>query len=250
MSEFWTQLLESVLSFFGLLTRARTPNLEMSMFADDLPDMTLASMQSIIIDTPSTPAQPMWVQAKAQLDTLQKADPNFLEATFLAQAAKSFAAYLAAEGRMDAASLGALVTPTFLKCFRQRIDDWKQAGFTRVVSDVTLDSSTIFKVTIASDTQSIAVRFTGSAKRFTREDMTNLVTDGSAELQSFTEFATFVRPAGSTTPQSAAAAGPVHCPSCGAPVTDGALRCSFCGASVSGSGGNWLLDHTSASAYT
>ncbi|HLW38664.1 MAG TPA: TIM44-like domain-containing protein [Candidatus Eremiobacteraceae bacterium] len=250
MSEFWTALLESVFSFFGLVTQGRRSTLEMSMFSDDLSGMTIGGMGAGTTDLGPTPAPPLWVQAKAQLETLQKADPDFLEATFLAQASKTFAAVLAAEGVMDASAIAALVTPGYLQHFQARIDDWKGGGFTRVVSDLSLDSPTTFKVSIGGDTQAITVRFTGSVKRFTREDMTNIVSDGSAQAASFTEFATFVRPAGSTTPKTVALAGALHCPSCGAPVADGALKCTFCGATVSGSGGSWLLDKTSASAYT
>ncbi len=198
----------------------------------------------------STPAPPMWVQAKAQLEGLQKADPNFVESTFLTQAAKTYSAALTAEGAMDTSSLSGLVTPAFLDHLNQNIAGWHSGGFTRVVSDLRLDDPTVMKVSVGGETQALTVRFTGNAKRFTKEDMTNLVTEGSAQPDSFTEFATFVRPAGSTTPQAATAGGPSHCPSCGAPVQDGALTCAFCGATLSGTGGIWLLDHTSTSAYT
>lgn len=249
MGEFWTSLLDSVASLFGTLAQGRKPTLEMSMFGDDLAGLP-SSVTSADNDLASPPAPPMWVQAKAQLETLQKADPEFLETNFLAQASKTYAAALAAEGAMDDAPLAGLVSPAYEQHFHARVVAWKNGGFTRVVSDVRLDDPTTFKVSIGGDVQAITVRFTGSATRFTREDMTNVISDGSAQSQSFTEFATFVRPAGSTTPKAAALAGALHCPSCGAPVADGALRCSFCGAAISGSGGTWLLDRTSASAYT
>jgi hypothetical protein len=94
------------------------------------------------------------------------------------------------------------------------------------------------------------VRFTGGARRFLRDVTTGMVAEGSAQLESFTEFAIFVRPAGSTTPKTAASGGPIHCPSCGAPVDAGAMMCSFCGAALTGTGGAWLLDKVSVSAYT
>jgi len=240
LGDFWQELLGSVGSLLNTLTQTRQQR-EYVFFdsngmsplgiGDDVPD-------------PSTPAAPpMWVQAKAQLDTLQKADPNFLEATFLTQATKAYSAVLAAEGSMSADPIAAVVTPEFLDKFKQRIAAWRDAGLTRVVSDVNLDPPTTFKANIGGDVQCITVRFT-------KDEMTNLVSDGSAQAASFTEFATFTRPAGSTTPKSADGGGAIHCPSCGAPVDAGALRCTFCGAMISGSGGTWLLDHTSVSAYT
>jgi len=252
MGEFWSELLGSVMSFFGVLTQPRRGTIMSTMFADE--SVRFGEFDpaagSATPDMTSTPATPMWVQAKDQLATLQKADPAFLEATFLNQAAQTYSAMLAAEGAMDVSGLRDLATKNFLDGLQQRIDAWRSGGFTRVVSDVTLDPGTIFKVTIGAQNQAISVRFTGSARRFTREDMTNLISDGSIDVTSFSEFATFVRPAGSTTPLSTAVSGTVHCPSCGAPVSDGALRCTFCGAAVSGSGGTWQLDHTSLSAYT
>ena len=249
LGDFWQELLGSVGSLLNTLTTTRQQREYVFVdsngmpplgFGDDVPDPS----------NPAAVAPPMWVQAKAQLETLQKADPNFLETTFLTQATKSYSAMLAAEDAMSADAIASVVTPAFLDRFKQRIAGWRDAGLTRVVSDVTLDPPTTFKVNIGGDVQSITVRFTGSAKRFTKDDMTNLVSEGSAQADSFTEFATFTRPAGSTTPKSAGGGGAIHCPSCGAPADAGALRCSFCGAMISGSGGTWLLDHTSVSAYT
>jgi len=247
LGDFWQELLGSVGSFLNTLTQTRQQREYVFVDSNGMPPLGLGDD----VPDPSTPAAPpMWVQAKAQLDTLQKADPNFLEATFLTQATKAYSAVLAAEGAMSADAIAAVVTPEFLDKFMQRLAAWRNAGLTRVVSDVNLDPPTTFKANIGGDVQCITVRFTGSAKRFTKDDMTNLVNDGTAQAASFTEFATFTRPAGSTTPKSADGGGAIHCPSCGAPVDAGALCCTFCGAMISGSGGTWLLDHTSVSAYT
>jgi predicted lipid-binding transport protein (Tim44 family) len=247
LGDFWQELLGSVGSLLNTLTQSRQQREYVFVDSNGMPPLGLGDD----VPAPSTQAAPpMWVQAKAQLETLQKADPNFLEATFLSQATKTYSAVLAAEGAMSADAIASAVTPAFLDHFKQRIQGWHDAGLTRVVSDVNLDPPTTFKANIGGDVQCITVRFTGSAKRFTKDDVTNLVSEGSAQADSFTEFATFTRPAGSTTPKSTSDGGAIHCPSCGAPVDAGALRCSFCGAPISGSGGTWLLDHTSVSAYT
>lgn len=247
LGDFWSELFGSVGSLFNTLTRSRQQREFVFVDQSDTPS---AELGDGALDLPTAVAPPMWVQAKAQLESLQEADPNFLESTFLTQASKTYGAALAAEGSMNAGTLALAVTPAFLEKLNQRIAGWRDGGFTRAVSDVSLDAPTTFKVAIGGALQSITVRFTGSAKRFTKEEMTNLVTEGSAQSQSFTEFATFVRPAGSTTPKAASDGGPMHCPSCGAPADAGALKCAFCGATLSGTGGTWLLDHISASAYT
>jgi predicted lipid-binding transport protein (Tim44 family) len=247
LGDFWSELFGSVGTLLNVLTQDRR---QREFVFTDQADLPSASIGDSAPGQPAALAPPMWVQAKAQIESLQKADPNFLESAFLTQCAKTYAAALAAEGSMSADALAGSVTPAFLDKLDQRIAAWRQGGFTRVVSDVSLDGPTAFKVAIGGDTQSITVRFTGSAKRFTKEDMTNLVTEGSAQPESFTEFATFVRPAGSTTPKNTNGDAPMHCPSCGAPADGGALKCAFCGAALSGTGGSWLLDHTSASAYT
>ncbi len=249
LGDFWSELFGSVGNLINGLTRngdrefVFVDRSDSSTTLDDLINEPAAQTAA-----PSAP--PMWVQARAQLETLQKADPNFLESGFLTQAAKTYATVLAAEGGMSTDSISAIVTPAFVASLTERINNWRNGGYTRVVSDVALDAPTTFKVAIGGETQSITVRFTGTMKRYTKEDMTNLVSEGSAQSQSFTEFATFTRPAGSTTPKDSANGAPLTCPSCGAPVDSGALKCAFCGAALSGTGGTWLLDHTSVSAYT
>lgn len=248
VGDFWSQLFSSVGSLLNTLLQGRDQR--EFVFVEQGDPQTSAIGNRITEPSSASPAPPMWVQARAQLDQLRNADPNFLEPAFLTQATKTYAAVLAAEGAMNADAVAALITPAFLAKFKQRIDDWRSGGFIRTVSDVNLDAPTTFKVAIGGDLQSITVRLTGSARRFTKEDMTNLVTEGTAQSESFAEFATFVRPAGSTTPKTVADGGPLHCLSCGAPVDAGALKCAFCGAALSGTGGTWLLDRLSASAYT
>jgi len=250
LGDFWSELFGSVGSLLNGLTRNGDREFVFVDRGDGNIPMDDLMGQTMPQATAAPSAPPMWVQARQQLETLQKADPAFLESTFLTQAAKTYAAALAAEGAMNADGIAAMVTPAFAAALAQRVSQWRANGFTRVVSDVSLDPPTTLKVAIGGDQESITVRFTGTARRFTKEDMTNLVTEGSAQAQSFTEFATFIRPAGSTTPKSRADGEALHCPSCGAPADNGAMKCAFCGAPLSGTGGTWLLDHTSASAYT
>jgi predicted lipid-binding transport protein (Tim44 family) len=241
ISDFWSELFRSV----GQLLK---PNNQELVFSDQ-GDTTILSAAQIQAQN-AAPAPSMMTQAKAQLDNLHQVDPNFSEPDFLIAASKIYSALLAAEGAMDADQAASLVTPSFLTFFRQRIQKWRDGGFTRTVSDLCLDPPMTMKLSVDADQEAITVRFTGTARRFTKEDMTNLVTEGSAQTDSFTEFVTFVRPAGSTTPAQIANGAPAHCPSCGAPADSGALKCAYCGAPLTGTGGMWLLDHTSNSAYT
>lgn len=243
IGDFWSELFKSVGAVIN-------PNQREFVFSDQDDAAAGLLTNPPVSQTTTTSSSPMWVQAKAQLEDLQKADPNFLESDFLAQASKTYGVVLAAEGAMDAGQIAPLVSASFLQCFQERIDQWHSGGFTRTVAQVELDPPVTLRVAIGGEQEAITLRFTGAAARFTKEDMTNLVTEGRAQPDSFTEFATFVRPAGSTTPQSTATGAPSHCPSCGAPVESGALKCTFCGAPLTGSGGTWLLDHLSASAYT
>jgi predicted lipid-binding transport protein (Tim44 family) len=242
ISDFWSELFRSV----GQLLK---PDRQELVFSDQS-DTTMLTAAQIQAQTAPPAAASMLTQAKAQLASLQQVDTNFSERDFLTAAAKIYNALLAAEGAMDPEQIASLVTPNFLSCFRQRIQKWRDAGFTRTVSDVCLDPPMTMKLSVDADQEAITVRFTGTARRFTKEDMTNLVTEGSAQTDSFTEFVAFVRPAGSTTPARTANGAPVHCPSCGAPADSGALKCAYCGAPLTGTGGTWLLDHTSDSAYT
>jgi predicted lipid-binding transport protein (Tim44 family) len=245
VGDFWSELFKSVGSLLQSNQREFVFVDEDQLASSILNDPSLTQPGAGAQSAPS-----MQTQAKAALEGLQKADPDFSEADFLIEASKAFNAVLAAEGAMDASGIATFVTPNFLTGFQQRLDGFRSGGFTRTVSEVKLDPPSTMRVAVGGAQESITVRFTGSAVRNTKEDMTGLLTEGSASAESFTEFATFVRPAGSTTPKHAANGGALHCPSCGAPIDDGALKCAFCGAPLTGTGGTWLLDRLSSSAYT
>ena len=208
-----------------------------------------------LIDSPSAgavamPARPLWEQAQTQVEALQQIDPDFNQVAFVTQASKEYMSVFAAEGAMTADKVSAVVTPDFLDQFQRRIADWNASGYRRVAKDLKLDGGTIFKVAIDGDAQRITIRFVGSAVRYTQDAATDAAVDGTKQAASFTEFATFVRPAGSTTPKPVAVSGVTHCPACGAPAQNGAVYCDYCGTPLSGTGGTWLLDRLSASAYT
>lgn len=242
VGDFWSELFKSV----GSLLQS---NQREFVFVDQ-DELQSAMLSDPAVAQPSTPAPSMLTQAKAALEGLQKADPDFSEPDFLIEASKAFNAVFAAEGAMDASGISSFVTQNFLAAFEQKVDGWRSGGFTRTVSNVKLDPPATMRIAVGGAQEAITVRFTGSAIRNTKEEMTGLLTEGSATVDSFTEFATFVRPAGSTTPKHVANGGASHCPSCGAPVDDGALKCAFCGAPLTGTGGTWLLDRLSTSAYT
>jgi predicted lipid-binding transport protein (Tim44 family) len=192
----------------------------------------------------------MPVKARAKLAMLEKADPNFREWTFLSRAYSIFRSVLIAEGAANPDLIASVVTPAFLDCFKQRLVQWTTSKQIRVVSDVAIDPPVVFNVVVGPQMQAVTVRFSGIARRFTKDTVTDRVLEGADKLSYFAEFGTFVRPAGSITPKSVVESGTVHCPHCGGPVEEGAMTCGFCGVAISGAGGTWLLDHTDASPYT
>jgi predicted lipid-binding transport protein (Tim44 family) len=198
----------------------------------------------------SATPRPMSEIAHDQIAQLQRIDPDFNEVAFLSQATNAFQAALQAEGAMNPDAVSSIGTSAFVDCLKQKVADWRNSGLTRTIGGLKLDPPTLMKISVDGTQQQMAVRFTGTAVRNTTDSMTNTLSDGSAQPQWFTEFATFVRPAGSTTPKAAAAGAPVNCPKCGAPAPPGALVCPYCSSPLSGTGGTWLLDHLSASAYT
>src|SRR5271166_128903 len=159
--------------------------------------------------TSSEPAvKPMWQQAKDQVASLQKVDPDFSDIAFLEQATQTYQKALAAENDMNASELGALATQNFVDSLSQCITLWQSSGLVRKVTDVKLDPPALFKVSVDGLAQQILVRFTGQAARYKIDANSGVVVDGSKQLDYFTEFAMFVRPAGTTTPKSAAAGAP------------------------------------------
>jgi predicted lipid-binding transport protein (Tim44 family) len=197
-----------------------------------------------------TPSTPMWQQAKDQIASLEKIDPNFSDVAFLEQATKTYLAAQTAENNMDSSALGDSATQQFADQLGQCVAQWQGAGLVRHVSDVKLDAPLIFKVSVDGMQQLITVRFTGQAVRYTADDANCVVTDGSKQPNYFTEFAVFVRPAGTTTPKTLAEGAPAHCQGCGAPVEPGVTVCPYCHTPLTGTGSNWQIDRLSASPYT
>jgi hypothetical protein len=202
------------------------------------------------LPNPPQPVKPLWEQAQSQIASLKTIDPDFSEVAFLEQASKAYIAVCDAQSTMSADAAGSRVTPSYLNGLRAQIAQWNSSGMRRVCKDLKLDGGTMFKVSVDGDRQVITARFTGEATRFTQDVATGAAVDGSMQPESFTEFVSFVRPAGATTPKAVGAGAPAHCPACGAPATAGAIYCSFCGTPLTGTGGVWLLDHISVSAYT
>jgi hypothetical protein len=213
--------------------------------ADAMP-VSMAPPDATVTAAPQNAQQ----RAQTEIASLQTVDPAFSEMQFLSQAGAQFQAYLAAEGAMDPDKLIPVATPDFVDCFRKLVAGWNDGGMQRIVSGVVISGSAIIKVSVDGTRQAIMMRFTGKGVRCTKDATTGAAIEGDLQPDTFTEFATFVRPAGSTTPKTAAAGAATHCPSCGAPTQAGASTCPFCGSQLTGTGGVWLLDHTSVSAYT
>jgi predicted lipid-binding transport protein (Tim44 family) len=219
-----------------------------TMFMDDAP--TTMSMMETPVATAQAPQQSSQQRAHDDIAALQKIDPDFSELQFLAQASATYASAISAEGAMNADLATSFATPAFVDWLRKRVSDWRSGGVRYVAQDIKPLGSTVIKLTLDGTLQAITVRFTGSGVRCTQDAATGTAIDGSLQSTSFIEFATFVRPSGTTTPKSAGAGGATHCPSCGAPTSAGASACPFCGTQLSATGGVWLLDKLSASAYT
>lgn len=198
---------------------------------------------------PSVASQPMWAKAQQQVDSLKQIDPDFNQIAFLDYAAKAWSQAQTAEGAMDASGATDVVTPAYAASLKSRIDDWKNQGFRRVISGLKLDGTTLYKVSLDGVSQALVVRMSGSGIRYTQDTASGTAQDGSMQSDTFTEFATFVRPSGSVTPKTSALGGPTHCPSCGAPAPASATVCPFCNTPLTPSGAPWLLDHVSQSAY-
>lgn len=220
-------------------------------FADN--DISMDAMAA----TPPSPeptmsdsaAKPMWQQAKDQVASLQKVDPDFSDIAFLEQATQTYQKALAAENDMNASELGAAATQSFVDSLSQCITQWQSSGLMRKLTDLKLDPPTLFKVSVDGMQQRILVRFTGQAARYKVDATSGVLVDGSKQPAYFTEFGVFVRPAGTTTPKSTAAGAPAHCPGCGAPVQPGLATCPYCNTPLTGTSATWQIDTLSASPY-
>jgi hypothetical protein len=187
--------------------------------------------------------------ARGDVNGLKAIDPNFNDIEFLAQAAQTYQASLAAQAAMDIEKVSAITTKRFRDCLAATVSERRVQDLMEHVSDVEFNPSKIVRVSVAGTQHVIVVRFNGTWVRYTANASTCILTEGSTQPQAFTEFATFVRPAGTTTPKPIGAGAPPHCPGCGAPTRPGTVICPFCSTPLTGTGGTWLLDGVSASPY-
>ena len=113
--------------------------------------------------------------------------------------------YLACDADMDPDGMTAIATPECVASYRACVAKWKMAGMRRVVRDTKMMGSAIIRVMIEGSRQAIVVRLISTGVRCTQDIGTGATVQGSAAPESFTEFGTFVRPPGITTPKSAGA---------------------------------------------
>jgi predicted lipid-binding transport protein (Tim44 family) len=220
-----------------------------AMFTDDTISAGSMAFTPLAADTLPIAAPTLADQTAAQIGSLHQIDPDFNEVAFLSIAATSYTKAIQAEGMMSADDAKDVITQAYHDRLAARIADWQAQGYTRVVTGLNVDSTKVFKVSIDGTSQVLTVRVTGTGVRCTKDVSSGVVAEGSATSQTFTEYATFVRPAGSVTPKTTALGGAAHCPSCGAPAPATATVCPFCGTPLTPGGAAWLLDKVSQSAY-
>lgn len=191
---------------------------------------------------------PMW-EGIDEMNALQAIDPQFNEIAFLAQAAQIYQAALSAEAALDIEKVSAITTVRFRDCVAAGASKRRAQGLMEHVSGVEFKPSKIIRVAVAGTQQLIIVRLSGTWVRYIANASTCILTEGSTQPQPFTEFATFARPAGTTTPKPIGAGSPTHCAGCGAPTRPGTVICPFCSTPLTGTGGTWLLDSVSATPY-
>jgi predicted lipid-binding transport protein (Tim44 family) len=230
------------------MSNSRGDNLT-AMFTDDTVSGFNTALTPLAPDMPSGTLSPP-DQAHAQIGSLQQIDPDFIEVAFLSSAATAYAKAIQAEGAMSADDAKDVVTQAYHDRLAARIAEWQAEGYKRVVTDLNVDGTKLFRVSIDGTSQVLTVRITGTGVRCTKDISSGVVFEGSVTRQTFNEYATFVRPAGTVTPKTTALGGAAHCPSCGAPAPATATVCQFCGTPLTPGGAPWLLDKVSQSAYS
>ena len=248
MGQLFTFLLGVITFVVRVLTERSTTGGR--MWIDDAPSAEAMSFEATAGQW-AAPGPPPSIQQRLhdEVAALQQIDPDFNELQFLSQAALSYQTVFAADASMDADVLSPVATPEFILWYRAKIERWRAAGLRRVVRDMKIINSSVMKVSIDGTKQAIITRLISSGIRFTQDKDTDAAVEGSSQSDSFTEFVTFVRPPGTTTPKSAGEGGATHCPSCGAPTTAGQATCPFCGTQLTGTGASWLLDRIAATPY-
>jgi len=193
---------------------------------------------------PPPPAPVNQAAVDAGLAGLKESDPNFSEKEFLDKVQTAFYVNQKAWTERNIEIARGYLSDGIYNRFKMQVDELVRNRQVNVLEKIVIGGIKLVEVKQEAGFDSIKVRIRASMADYTIEEETKKIVDGSKEPHGFTEYWTFLRKAGEKTPERKGEGYKSNsCPGCGAPLQIGQSgNCDFCGASVSSSLFDWVLD--------
>jgi predicted lipid-binding transport protein (Tim44 family) len=177
------------------------------------------------------------------LRRLSVMQPDFQPSAFQARAKATFLRVQQAWSTGDRAALRPLESDFLYQQHRYWLDRYAAEGLTNRCTDVRVRDVNFARVTVDGYVAAVTVRIFASMNDWTEDQRGKVLGGSKSEPRIFSEYWTFVRSIRAQPTQSAAA-GPVGCPSCGAPldrVSDAGI-CGYCEAKITSGTFDWVLN--------
>lgn len=157
--------------------------------------------------------------------------------SFIARAKNTFNTLQSAWSAGDWEKVRHLETHSLYNTHRYWMENYREAGLSNRVEDVEIKAVDLARIETDAFYEGITVRIFAKAYDYTLDKQDKVVSGSKRTKQSFSEYWTFVRPAGEKKKSDGH-----HCPNCGAPVEPGpSTVCDFCASVVMKDSNEWVL---------
>jgi predicted lipid-binding transport protein (Tim44 family) len=164
------------------------------------------------------------------LEAIKAADPGFDVAAFESSARAAFLSVKQAWQELDIARVTGYLSDALTLTLQSQVDDMRRQGVRNVLEGLEIQDEHIVD---AGAGDHIVVRFDALVAHYA-VDASGQIVFGDRTRKAFTEFWSFVRPAGSLSGSEAT------CPNCGAPLQpDATGRCRYCRGVLAGGTSGW-----------
>jgi predicted lipid-binding transport protein (Tim44 family) len=180
----------------------------------------------------------------AGLAKLNEADPDFSEKEFLDKVQTAFYINQKAWTERNLEIARGYLSDGLYNRFKMQIDELIRNRRINVLENIVIGGVKIVEVKQEAGFDSIRVRIRASMTDYTIDEQSKSIVQGSKEPYGFTEYWSFIRRIGERTPgRKGEGYKSNSCPGCGAPLQiSQSGNCDFCGAQVSSSLFDWVLD--------
>jgi predicted lipid-binding transport protein (Tim44 family) len=174
-------------------------------------------------------------------DEIKAADPGFDPAAFLNRVRAAFFAVQAAWQERDLTQARPYMGDGLYMSWQAQVRQFEEEGKKNILENLAIDGLYFVEAEHGTGFDHITVRVDAQAGDYEVDEATGKVTFGTHDVLPFTEYWTFERTAGTTTPEAGGILDQ-KCPNCGAPLEVNEVgECHYCGAAVTSGKFDWVL---------